>query len=344
MVRRDSLLGNERLRKVDPAKYFDLQNDKPIILPFNILSQSSLFDDIQNNQWKILYGVHRTMLDESQRAERLVIVNRLLNSESRWTSSVVALTDDLALQRMAMVALAHDVHSHKEFEASHQRYRQLESLDLKERIAKASDRLLAAQGSASLNSESLTPLLTEVAEIKSQHQLLSEQLKAYLRKLLADEELEDAIEQIDDPKRVALESQLADVKQRLDESTAKLTAAATLVTEAEDRATKLSQELTSLAARQATIAEIDNFGQGLNRQHEWLQLPVCIPSGTIWAWTYYALVSLHTIHILVALITVMLIAPRSMDRRILPIMQCASRNWHCMVIVWCILFVLIYLI
>jgi heme/copper-type cytochrome/quinol oxidase subunit 3 len=281
---------------------------------------------------------------ESQRSERLVIVNRLLNNESRWTASVVALADDPTLQRMAMAALAHDIHPHREFEATHQRYRQFESLDLKEKIATARDKLQAAQRSASVNSEPLKPLLTEVAASKSQQQLLSEQLKAHLRKLLADEEIEDATEQIDDPKRFASESQLADVQQRLDESTAKLTAAATLVTDAEDSATKWSHELTSLAARQTTIAEIDNFGQGLNRQYEWLRLPVCIPGGTIWTSTYYVLVSLHTIHVLIALITVMLIAARRLDGRILPMLQRASRNWHCMVIVWFTLFVLIYLI
>ena len=116
------------------------------------------------------------------------------------------------------------------------------------------------------------------------------------------------------------------------------------MTDAEDNASRLSQELSSIAARQATISEIDS-DLGLNQKYEWLQLPVCIPAGTAWAWTYFTLTFMHTAHLVTVLVVVLVLATRSRmgnDRfaRTEPLFH----NWHSMVIVWVILFVLIYLI
>ena len=222
----------------------------------------------------------------------------------------------------------------------------VESQRLEQTLATAKKGLLAAETTAIGNGDSVKPLLKAVAEIKAEQKQLQTQLDSHLRQILADEELEDTLERSGDPKRVFIESQLAEVQQRLDERNAQLTDAATLVTEAEDSASQLAQEIGNIAARQALIEEIDKAGHGLNRQYAWLQLPVCIPGGTAWSWTYFALTILHSAHLACVLIAVSVIAsvPRRWNWGGWLNLEPVGQNWHCMVSVWVILFVLFYLI
>ena len=301
--------------------------------------------ELRNDRARVQAAWARLQADESQRNERLSVVNRLLISESKWLTSVVATTDDFSLQRLAIAALAYDIHPHGAFALQHQDFRQIESRRLEEAVAKAKHRLLAAETAATASSEPVKSLLRAVAEIKAEQQQLQAQLKLLLKQQLTTEELENELEQSDDPQRVALERQLAEVQQRLDERGASLTAAATLVTEAEDSASQLSQELDNIAARQAVIGEMDRAGRGLNRKYEWLQLPICIPGGTPWAWTYFILTTLHSAHLACMLIVVLATAslPRQWNRHGWSNLERVGRNWHSMVVVWFILFVLIYL-
>ena len=279
---------------------------------------------------------------EPERAERLTIVNRLLANEARWTSSVVGATDDLTAQRMAMAALAYDILPHRTHEATHQQFRQYESKQLEDLRTSLKESLVAAENSAKENSQPIKELLSVVAKLKDEQQELESQLKSHLRQRIIDED-EGELPLDEDQKRIELERQIAEVSQRLEEPNAKLTAAAKLVTEAEDTASRLSEELRNISARQATIAEIDSAGVGLNQVYPWLRLPVCIPSGTTWAWLYFVLTAVHAMHLIYVLIVVVVWATLP---RLVTFSKVTSnvRNWHTMVIAWCILFVLFYLI
>lgn len=305
----------------------------------------NLPDDRQADRFRLDAELQRFQAEESQRAERLTVINRLLTSEAKWTASVIATVDDIVTQRLAIAALAYDIRPHRSFFASHQQFRQLEARRLVESLADAHKNLLAAEATAKENSEPIKELLRAVAEVKSEQAKLESQLTAYIRQRIIDEDLDELPEQDNDPKRVALERQLAEVRERLEERDAKLSAAAKLVTVAEDHASRLSQELRSMAARQAIIAEMD-ASVGLNQQYPWLQLPICIPGGTAWAWTYFILTITHTIHLIYVLtLTVLLtIVWQDVNRDGSPREKHIARCWHTMVTVWCVLFVLIYLV
>ncbi len=305
----------------------------------------NLPDDRQADRARLEAELQHFQAEESKRAERLTMINRLLTSEAKWTASVIATLDDIATQRLAIAALAYDIRPHRAFFASHQQFRQLEAQRLVESLADTQKDLLAAEATAKENSEPINELLRAVAEVKSEQEKLESQLKAYIRQRIIDEDLDELPEQDNDPKRVALERQLAEVRERLEERDAKLSAAAKVVTDAEDHASRLSQELRSIAARQAAIAEMD-ASVGLNQQFPWLQLPICIPGGTAWAWTYFILTITHTIHLIYVLtLTVMLtMVWREAKRDGSPKTKDIARSWHTMVTVWCVLFVLIYLL
>ena len=305
------------------------------------LLQSSA-ETLRDNRAKLEAELKGLQAAEPERAERLTIVNRLLANEARWTSSVVATADDLTKQRMAMAALAYDILPHRTHEPSHQQFRQYESKQLEDLQTTIKVNLLAAETSAQENSQPIKELLSVVAKLKDEQQELESQLKSHLRQRIIDED-QDEPPPDEDPKRTELERQIAEISQRLEEPNAKLTAAAKLVTEAEDTASRLSEELRNIKARQSTIVEIDSVGVGLNQVYPWLRLPVCIPGGTAWAWMYFVLTAVHAMHLIYVLIVVVVWA---MLPRLVNFSKVASnvRNWHTMVIVWCILFVLIYLI
>lgn len=309
-------------------------------------------DDAAEDRTGMDAELRRLQAEETLRTERLAIVNRLLASEARWTSTVVATTDELARQRLAIAALAYDVLPHQVFRESHEQFRQLEAQQLDALQSSHQADLIAAETSAKANSEPLKGLLNAVAEVKAEQQELATQLKSHLRQRAIEEEQAEAqpnevhadeAQPDEDPKRSLLERQLADVQQRLEECNAKLTAAAKLVTDAEDNASRLAEELRNIAARQATIAELDPAGVGLNSIYPWLRLPVCIPGGTVWAWTYFVLTIVHAIHLAYALIAVLLVTVFSRGASLANIAP-TVRNWHTMVTFWVLLFVLIYLI
>lgn len=305
----------------------------------------NLPDELRSRRSRLEAELENLQTEEPQRIERLAIINRLLVSEAKWTSSVVATSDDIKTQRMAIASLAYDVHPHRAFAASRQQFRQLESQQLTEQQIAAKKNLLAAESSVNENSEPIKALLKSVAEVKAEQRELEAQLKSHQRELLIDEELADAESKEGNPKRVALEQQLAEVNERLNERNAKLTKAANLVTQAEDSVSRLSQELKSNVDRQTMIAELDGYEAGLNQQYDWLRLPVCIPSGKTWAWTYFALMIAHASHLVYAALAgwVLVIASMLVPSRLLKTTQVA-RNWHSMVVVWIIIFVLVYLI
>jgi heme/copper-type cytochrome/quinol oxidase subunit 3 len=308
-------------------------------------------DDAAGDRAGMDAELRRLQAEESSRTEHLAIVNRLLASEVRWTSTVVATTDELARQRLAMAALAYDILPLQKFRESHEQFRQLEAQQLDALQTTNQAGRIAAEASAKANSEPLKGLLSAVAEVKSEQQDLAMQLKSHLRQRAIEEDQDEAqpneaqpneAQADEDPQRISLERQLADVQQRLEECNAKLTAAAKLVTDAEDNASRLGEELRNIAARQATIAELDS-GVGLNSMYPWLRLPVCIPGGTVWAWTYCVLTIVHAIHLAYALIAVLLVTGFSRGASLANTAPFV-RNWHTMVTVWVLLFVLIYLI
>ncbi|MDX1925498.1 MAG: hypothetical protein SFV81_03205, partial [Pirellulaceae bacterium] len=86
----------------------DINSDK--VRQNQLLQQlQSAANDSGEDRIRMGAELGRLQAEESVRTERLAIVNRLLASEVRWTSTVVAMTDELARQRLAIAALAYDV-------------------------------------------------------------------------------------------------------------------------------------------------------------------------------------------------------------------------------------------
>jgi cytochrome c oxidase subunit III len=82
---------------------------------------------------------------------------------------------------------------------------------------------------------------------------------------------------------------------------------------------------------------------GLNDHFSWLQLPVLIPGGNMWASTYFLLTGFHAIHVIVGLIIFAILLPKTLDRRKAGFIENTGLYWHFVDLVWIFLFPLLYL-
>lgn len=91
----------------------------------------------------------------------------------------------------------------------------------------------------------------------------------------------------------------------------------------------------------ATVAGLN--GKGLNDAYHWLMLPIKIPSGSMWASTYFLLTGFHALHVLVGLIVFACVLVQKLDRTKANLIENTGLYWHFVDLVWIFLFPLLYL-
>jgi cytochrome c oxidase subunit 3 len=82
---------------------------------------------------------------------------------------------------------------------------------------------------------------------------------------------------------------------------------------------------------------------GLNDHFTFLKLPMIIPSGNMWASTYFLLTGFHAIHVLVGLIVFSLMMTMTLNRSKAGMVENIGLYWHFVDLVWIFLFPLLYL-
>ncbi|RIK84233.1 MAG: hypothetical protein DCC68_02180 [Planctomycetota bacterium] len=80
-----------------------------------------------------------------------------------------------------------------------------------------------------------------------------------------------------------------------------------------------------------------------NPDAHWLKLPLMIPSGNMWASTYFLLTGFHAIHVLIGLIAFALMLPMRFTAKNAGILENIGLYWHFVDLVWIFLFPLLYL-
>jgi cytochrome c oxidase subunit 3 len=98
------------------------------------------------------------------------------------------------------------------------------------------------------------------------------------------------------------------------------------------------------------ITLLGDAGHGLNQRfHEesgfrpWLILPMMIPSGNMWATTYFLLTGFHALHVLIGLIVFAIFLPLTLNIQKAHLLENIGLYWHFVDIVWIFLFPLLYL-
>ncbi|MFM1905093.1 MAG: hypothetical protein RLZZ440_2993 [Planctomycetota bacterium] len=83
--------------------------------------------------------------------------------------------------------------------------------------------------------------------------------------------------------------------------------------------------------------------QGINDVFPWLQLPIVIPGGNMWASTYFLLTGFHAVHVAVGLIVFAVLLGYTLGPKNAGMIENAGLYWHFVDLVWIFLFPLLYL-
>ena len=119
------------------------------------------------------------------------------------------------------------------------------------------------------------------------------------------------------------------------------------------RQDQINGQKVNLQARLDTIALLKSEEvktHGLNEYfakqggfRPWITLPMMIPSGNMWASTYFLMTGFHAIHVIVGLIIFICAFPMKLDERRANFLENAGLYWHFVDLVWIFLFPLLYL-
>ena len=103
------------------------------------------------------------------------------------------------------------------------------------------------------------------------------------------------------------------------------------------------QRLDAIEGRLKIHGDLAAAEHGLNEEHHWLRLPMKIPSGNMWASTYFLMTGFHAIHVLVGLIAFAIVLPKRLDATRANLIENIGLYWHFVDLVWIFLFPLLYL-
>lgn len=110
-----------------------------------------------------------------------------------------------------------------------------------------------------------------------------------------------------------------------------------------DRVTDIDKQLAAIEGRLQLAPTLNELHQGLNHEHHWLRLPIQIPSGNMWASTYFLLTGFHALHVAVGLLIFVLVLPKRLDASKANLLENTGLYWHFVDLVWIFLFPLLYL-
>jgi cytochrome c oxidase subunit 3 len=110
----------------------------------------------------------------------------------------------------------------------------------------------------------------------------------------------------------------------------------------------LNLRIAAISGRLSLLPRLKNLpAEGLNAEYEhnggWLRLPFKIPSGNMWASTYFLMTGFHAIHVAVGLLIFAMVLPFTLDHRRANFIENAGLYWHFVDLVWIFLFPLLYL-
>jgi cytochrome c oxidase subunit 3 len=105
----------------------------------------------------------------------------------------------------------------------------------------------------------------------------------------------------------------------------------------------MQPQLTFVAAEAAGHESDDGHPEGLNDRYPWLELPIMIPGGNLWAATYFLVTGFHALHVLVGLIAFVILMTKTLGVARAGVIENVGLYWHFVDLVWIFLFPLLYL-
>ncbi|HYO23682.1 MAG TPA: cytochrome c oxidase subunit 3, partial [Lacipirellulaceae bacterium] len=140
--------------------------------------------------------------------------------------------------------------------------------------------------------------------------------------------------------RAPSESSVAADSAPLTRGGARLTLAALQMPSSEEPAAQVDLPASHAAA---DAAEAPGHDEGYNDAHPWLELPIMIPGGNMWASTYFLVTGFHAVHVIVGLICFVYLLTLNLGAASAGLVENIGLYWHFVDLVWIFLFPLLYL-
>jgi cytochrome c oxidase subunit 3 len=111
----------------------------------------------------------------------------------------------------------------------------------------------------------------------------------------------------------------------------------------DEQALTLKERLRRVEGWLGLVPQLETYAHGLNDEYHFLRLPIHIPSGNMWASTYFLLTGFHAIHVAVGLLMFALMLRYKLDASNAHLLENGGLYWHFVDLVWIFLFPLLYL-
>ncbi|MDX1945137.1 MAG: cytochrome c oxidase subunit 3 [Pirellulaceae bacterium] len=300
---------------------------------------------------------------ELDHLKRELLYRPLFVSLAQWTELKAAKEDDPIKRRQAMEMLADAIYPLHHTLRDQEQYIALleeEARQLPTSIQEVSSQQASLQGDSDKLKAELAMLIEKSTQLSTQRGKLQEQ-KDKLKPIEAKPAATSALPRGES--FVSLqpaEAQPSPAEQKLIDEIAAIDAQiADLAQQQKDRgvaAGQLDEQIAALKARHEALQgrldllpllkEAEQVGQphhGLNDFLHGIMLPMRIPSGNMWASTYFLMTGFHAIHVLVGLIAFVLILFYTLDVKKAHVIENIGLYWHFVDLVWIFLFPLLYL-
>lgn len=157
-------------------------------------------------------------------------------------------------------------------------------------------------------------------------------------------ESENNSEPAPNPRKLELEKQLEQIDEQLGPQLERVSALGYEVGTMDEQVAAVEARVSATEGRLNILPMLKEAKHGLNEEFKgWLTLPMMIPSGNMWASTYFLMTGFHAIHVIVGLIAFALILPMRLDKSKEHILENTGLYWHFVDLVWIFLFPLLYL-
>lgn len=294
-------------------------------------------------------AAHKAVLDGKIAAEeklteeendRLKVVNQLVEY-TKWTEAIAALDPQTTTRENAMRLLATSIyprfHHAKDREEFLKRLRdEISTIETESSAIKSTRQgVVADRDRLTMEAKELTDRIEQLNAAKSKLETPAPAADASSARETETVVTFVALQDQPSP-AAALDTQIADATKALGEKTKELGAL-------NEKLVPLDTRLAAIESRVGIQPLLEEAHHGLNEAKHWLRLPMWIPSGNMWASTYFLMTGFHAIHVAVGLLAFVLILPKKLDVTKAHIIENVGLYWHFVDLVWIFLFPLLYL-
>jgi cytochrome c oxidase subunit 3 len=353
-----------------PAKPHSLMHDLPNIYYVQAVRQSlAPRRDALLAAKGTLEADGKALSDEQARQFKLY--DDLLKYVVQWAELKAARSDDTTVRKAAMQQLAEAIYPLHHTPAQQNRYiasLESEANELEIQIAQVQQERGGIDAERKMLASELTAVASQIEPLEAQKAILTKQLEELQKSVEAKpaaasaaapgplfvayqdaQPAQPATEPKPNPEVERLTTEIAALDGQIAPLLDQKKQIETQIGQVDERIAAKATELDLLKGRKdilPLLKEVENIGgdhHGLNDHFHGLMLPMMIPSGNMWASTYFLLTGFHAIHVAIGLIVFAVVLLYRLDSRCADMLENTGLYWHFVDLVWIFLFPLLYL-